>query len=89
MDILLDVSDNLRIENGDFVIGDSVDQEVSLILRMHKGELKEDPLVGCDLITLLKSNVTNVELKQLIKLQLARDGKSYDELKEQIQLKTN
>jgi len=87
-DILLDENDDVRIENGDFVIGDSLDQEVSLILRMNKGELKEDPIVGCDLIRLINSNITEAELKQIIKLQLARDGKSYDELKERIILNT-
>jgi phage baseplate assembly protein W len=87
-DILLDNEDNLRIENGDFVIGDSIDQEVSIILRLHKGELKEDPVLGCDLIKLINSNITETELKQIIKLQLARDGKSYDALKERIRLKT-
>lgn len=87
-DILLDNDDNIRIENGDFVVGDSLDQEVSILLRMMKGELKEDPVLGCDLIRLINGNVTQIELKQLIKLQLARDGKSYDELKERIILRT-
>jgi phage baseplate assembly protein W len=87
-DILLDENDDVRIENGDFVIGDSLDQEVGLILRMNKGELKEDPVMGCDLIRLINSNTSEAELKQIIKLQLARDGKSYDELKERIILKT-
>lgn len=86
-DILLDNDDNLRIENGDFVIGESIDQEVGLILRMNKGELKEDPVMGCDLIRLINSNITEVELKQIIKLQLARDSKSYEELKERIKLR--
>lgn len=85
-DILLDENDDVRIENGDFVIGDSLDQEVGLILRMNKGELKEDPIVGCDLIRLINSNITESELKQIIKLQLARDGKNYDDLKERIKL---
>jgi phage baseplate assembly protein W len=87
-DILLDDNDNLRIENGDFVIGDSIDQEVSLILRINKGELKEDPVIGCDLIRLINSNTSEMELKQIVKLQLARDGKSYDGLKERIKLRT-
>lgn len=87
-DILLDNEDNVRIENGDFVIGECIDQEVSIILRLHKGELKEDPVLGCDLIRLINSNIKETELKQIIKLQLARDGKSYDELKERIRLKT-
>lgn len=87
-DILLGDNDDVQILNGDFVVGESLDQEVGLILRLNKGELKEDPIMGCDLIRLIKSNITQPELKQIIKLQLARDGKSYDELKERIKLKT-
>jgi len=87
-DILLGENDDVQILNGDFVVGESLDQEVGLILRLNKGELKEDPIMGCDLIRLIKSNITQPELKQIIKLQLARDGKSYDELKERIKLKT-
>jgi phage baseplate assembly protein W len=87
-DILLNENDDLRIENGDFVIGESIDQEVGLILRMNKGELKEDPIVGCNLIQLIHSNITEATLKQIIKIQLARDGKSYEELKERIKLNT-
>lgn len=88
-DILLNINDDdVTIANGDFAIGDSLDQEVGLILRMNKGELKEDPLLGTDLIRLINSNTSELEVKQLVKVQLARDGKSYDELKERIKLKT-
>ncbi|NCT19421.1 MAG: hypothetical protein GW771_14480 [Flavobacteriia bacterium] len=88
-DVLLNINDDdVTIANGDFAIGDSVDQEVGLILRMNKGELKEDPLLGTDLIRLINSNTSELEVKQLVKVQLARDGKSYDELKERIKLKT-
>lgn len=88
-DVLLNINDDdVTIANGDFAIGDSLDQEVGLILRMNKGELKEDPLLGTDLIRLINSNTSELEVKQLVKVQLARDGKSYDELKERIKLKT-
>ncbi|PIV17481.1 MAG: hypothetical protein COS42_04575 [Flavobacteriales bacterium CG03_land_8_20_14_0_80_35_15] len=88
-DVLLNINDDdVTIANGDFAIGDSIDQEVGLILRMNKGELKEDPLLGTDLIRLINSNTSELEVKQLVKVQLARDGKSYDELKERIKLKT-
>lgn len=85
-DILLDENGDLRIENGDLVIGDSQDQEVESVLIFNKGELKEDPLFGADLITKIKSNVSEVEIKQIIKNQLKRDGKSYEEFKKRINL---
>ena len=87
-DILLDENGDLRIEAGDFVIGNSVDQEVGLLLEMNKGDLKEDPLMGPDLIRLINANISEIEVKQIIKGQLKRDGKSYNELKERIKLRT-
>lgn len=83
-DILLDDDGDLKLENGDFVIGDSLEQEVALLLQLNKGEIKLDPLVGCDLIKIMKSNASNIEIKKIVKLQLSRDGKNYETLKNQI-----
>ena len=87
-DILLDENGDLVIANGDFVVGDSIDQEVATLLQLNKGELKEFPILGPDLIKLINSNTSEVELRQIIKTELKRDGKSYQELKERIQLRT-
>ena len=86
-DILLDIAtDDVRIENGDFVIGESLDQEVGILLRLSPGELKEDPVLGPGLYKLIKSNADEADLQQLAKWHLARDGKQYDALKERIKL---
>ena len=86
-DILLDENGDLAIANGDFVIGESEDQEVAALLQLNKGDLKEFPILGSDLIKLINSNTSEIELKQIIKTELKRDGKSYQELKERIQLR--
>lgn len=88
-DVLLDANNDLRIENGDFVIGDSLDQEVAALLQLRQGELKEDPLLGPDLFRLIHTNATEAELKQAVKMHLARDGKDYEDLKERLKLKVN
>jgi hypothetical protein len=85
-DILLDENGDLAIANGDFVIGDATDQEVEAVLTFNPGDLKEDPIFGPGLIRLIKSNVSAIEIKQIIKFQLKRDGKSYEKLKERIKL---
>ena len=87
-DILLDENDDLLIRDGDFVIGQSQTQEVGLILRMNPGELKEDPLLGPALIRLIHSNASGADVKRITKLHLERDGKDYEQLKQQIQLKS-
>ncbi len=53
-DILLDEDGDLLIVNGDFVIGESIDQEVGLILQSNKGEYKEFPTFGLNLIELTR-----------------------------------
>ncbi|MFD0997676.1 hypothetical protein ACFQ21_00090 [Ohtaekwangia kribbensis] len=45
-DYLLDADDDLRIENGDFVVGESTSQHLSLLLRLEKGELRQYPITG-------------------------------------------
>jgi hypothetical protein len=88
-DILLAETGDLKIVNGDFEIGESLDQEVQLILEMAQGELKEDPLLGADIFRLMHTNATEAQLKQQVKVQLARDGKDYDKLKQRIGIQIN
>lgn len=85
-DILLDSNDDLLIVNGDFAIGESTDQEVGILLRLNPGELKEDPLLGPGLIRLIQSQASEADIKRLVKVHLARDGKSYEDMQQRIRL---
>lgn len=87
-DILLDDTDDLQIINGDFVIGESLTQDVGLILRLNQGELKSDPLLGANITTLINSNVDQQALETKVKLHLQRDGKDYADIKKYITLNT-
>jgi len=80
-DVLLDDDYDLKILNGDFVIGESTMQDVVLILQTNKGEWKHDPILGCNLIELIKSKSSKVEVEKRVRLQLERDGKNYDKIK--------
>jgi len=84
-DIQLDVNDDLIIQNGDFIIGESLFQEVGILLRLNQGELKSDPLLGPNLIELEKGAASGKEFKTRVRLHLQRDGKDYQQLKEKIQ----
>jgi len=86
-DILLDDLDDLSILGGDLVIGDGFTQEVGLILRINQGEVKSDPLIGANLIRLIKTNVSADEMQRQVKIHLTRDGKNYNDVKELINLK--
>lgn len=86
-DILLDETDDLIFQDGDFVIGSSLTQDVGIILRLNQGELKSDPLLGANLIKYVNSNIDEVDLQTVVKLHLQRDGKDYEEIKNYITLK--
>lgn len=74
-DILLeDNTGDIAIKGGDLFVGDSLDQEVGLILRLNQGELKSDPLLGPNLTASLKGSDTE-RIKRTIKLHLELDGK--------------
>lgn len=87
-DILLDENDKLMFANGDFAVGDSLMQEVSSILRLNQGELKQDPILGPGLIRKINSNAKQDEITDLIKKHLARDGKDWNDLKQLITITT-
>lgn len=86
-DILLDSNNDLQIMAGDFVISESLLQEVGIILQMSQGELKSDPLIGANLTTMLRGVQNNEKIKRHIETQMELDDKNYDEIKELITIK--
>lgn len=86
-DIILDTGNDLKILNGDFVIGESEMQEVSIILQMSQGELKSDPFIGANLTTKIRSVKNDAQVKRHIEMQLELDGKEYDAIKDKLMLK--
>lgn len=86
-DILLDENDELNIIDGDFVIGESVLQEVGIILRLNTGELKSDPVLAPNLVQLVNSAENRQEFEERVRIHLKRDNKNYDEIKELITIK--
>ena len=80
-DILLDNDDELQIANGDFVVGGSADQEVWLIVRMEKGEMRQWPTIGFAINKRIKKRVGNVpflenvpRFKRDLKVELESDA---------------
>lgn len=81
MDILLGIDNNsydLQIKNGDFVVGESTDQEVVLLINTWIGSWKKYPLVGVGIINYLKSSEIE-QLRRNIGIQLEGDKIIIDE----------
>ena len=85
-DILLDKDGDLLIINGDLVIGDSELQEVELIVTMMQGDLKEDPIVGANLMHYEKGTLTTAQIKNKVSLALQRDKKDFNSIKKGLEL---
>lgn len=79
-DILLDNQNDLKLSNGDFDIGESEMQEVSLILQSVQGEWKENPVLGPNLYQYIKDKTDKISIERQMRIHLALDNKDYDEL---------
>lgn len=79
-DILLDDSNDLIIENGDFTIGDATLQHQNHILIAQKGEYKLTPEVGAGVLDEV-NNENPRELLSEIRRQFEYDGMKVNSLK--------
>ncbi len=74
-DFLLDDDNNFSTADGDFVTGNSEDQDVEMLLQIQKGELKESPTIGVGLSRFLKKQNTSLaQIKREIKVGLMADN---------------
>lgn len=79
-DILLTEENDLRIENGDFVVGESTRQHQNLILLADKGEFKQFPTVGVGILRYLEDNDTD-NLAREIRTEFNKDGMNVKEIR--------
>lgn len=74
IDILLNNENDISIVNGDFQIGESEQQEIESILIAFKGEFKNTPLVGAEILRMLKARNTRQGMTREVNEQLKYDG---------------
>lgn len=66
MDILLDHQTlNLRIENGDLVFGEDDDLNIQLVLLSNKGDWKQYPLIGGEIVKKISAGLGALERRQI------------------------
>jgi len=78
-DLLLTEDYDLQVKNGDFMIGDSQQQSIELLLRAKQGEFKANPEAGCDILS-AKNGAIERFLDREIRVQLDADGFQLDHL---------
>jgi hypothetical protein len=88
-DFLVDETGRMVIRNGTFATGESLTQEVGLILVTNKGEIRHDVFCGCDLLRRTNSVISRSEFERVVKVQLERDGKNWTDIKNGVTIRTN
>lgn len=74
-DILTDIfgDNDLLIQNGDFVVGDSDVQHAQHLIEAEQGHYKQWPLIGVGARRLL-SGPADGDMRRTVQLQLVSDG---------------
>lgn len=79
-DLILDTNNDLTIENGDFTIGQSDDQNIEAIMISEKGQFYEFPLLGYGIRKKLYGSFNKPQERKLIREDLKRDNYSVKSL---------
>lgn len=78
-DILLSEDFDLKVDNGDLVIGESTAQHQQCLLMAKKGDIKQAPTVGVDVFNEIDDERPE-DLMRQIRLQFSKDGMKVDKL---------
>jgi hypothetical protein len=85
-DFLLDEKGELVLRNGGMATANSLTQEVGLLLLTNQGEMRQDPLCGCNIVRRMFGKITRAEMERILRLQVERDGKLWGTVKGGINL---
>lgn len=77
----------MSVVNRRLVVADTLLQEASIVLQLKQGELKEDPLLGPNLVRLIRSKTDKVEIERLVKIHLLRAGIKYEDVKSKLNIR--
>ena len=88
-DFIVDDAGDMIIRNGVVAVGDALTADVGLLMITNRGELRLDPVAGCDLVRRTHGRLTAAELDHLVRVQVERDGKDWSRVKRGLKLTTN
>lgn len=71
------------------VLDDTTVQDAAVVLGLNRGEWKEDPALGPDLIRFIRSNANRERIRRQMEMHLKRAGLDMNELADKIQLSIN
>lgn len=68
------------------LVGNTIDQDAVMVLKLHQGNLKEDPLLGVGLTKYIRGKLDISQIESRIRVHFTRAGLDYDDYKERIKL---
>lgn len=87
--ILLNDNGDLVILNKSLLLGDTLVQDASIALECNQGDLKEDPLLGSNLVRLIRKRASPGEINRIVKITLARAGVDYEKIQDKLNILIN
>jgi hypothetical protein len=96
--ILLDKNNDLAIKvkhdaNGKIgaglVVGDRKMQDAYIVLNMNQGELKEDPIVGANLLRNMRMKEDKNKIRNDIAISLSRISIDIEDIKNEVEIMIN
>ncbi len=89
-DLLLKVMrDAHGIIAGGLVAGDNAVQCAGLVLQMNQGELKEDPVVGANLLRNIRGKLSRDKIKNEVETALVRANIRIEDVKNELDILIN
>ena len=68
-------------------IGDTQMQDAYMILSLNQGDLKEDPIAGVNLTSLLRGKFDRERIRSTIKIGFQRCGVDFEMVKDKMEVK--
>ena len=96
--ILLDENNDLliKVKRGadgkiliGLVVGDNAVQCAGLVLQMNQGELKEDPIIGANLLRNIRTKLNRDKLKNQVEIALTRANIRIEDVKNELDILIN
>ena len=83
LDIVPKLDGNGKILSG-LVVGPSIDQDAIIVLKLHQGELKHDPLIGPGLTRFIRGKYDASQIDSVLRRHFTRAGLDFDDYKNRI-----
>lgn len=95
--LLLDSDDDLQIRvirsdgkiTSGLVIAERTIQDAYIVLTAKQGDIKEDPIVGANLHTLIRGSANKEKIRKRVEISLARVGIRLTDIENELQMYVN